>query len=99
MGCLIIVGKDDDGNGTECACFYDSVTETCFGVKMNDLEEAESFREYCKVDLRTLSHQKFVELVNKFREERECKYPSECFCLDCQNDMIVKKKIANGVQM
>lgn len=71
MGCNIIVGRDDNGNGSECACFYDSVTDSCFGVKLNDLEEAESFQGYCKVDLRKLTHKEFIDLLNKFREERE----------------------------
>jgi ABC-type thiamine transport system substrate-binding protein len=69
MGCQIITGKDE--SGMEVACFYDSVTDTCFGVKLNDLEEAESFQKDCKVDLRTLKHEEFVELLNKFREKRE----------------------------
>lgn len=71
MGCNIIVGNEDGGLGIECACFYDSVTDTVFGVKLNDLEEAESFQKYCKIDLRKLSHKEFIELLNKFREERE----------------------------
>ena len=71
MGCNIIVGKDDSGDGVGCACFYDSVTDTVFGVKMNDLEEAEAFHEYCKIDLRRLSHKEFVDLLNKFRDKRE----------------------------
>lgn len=71
MGCKIIVGKDDDGNGVECACFYDSVSDSVFGTKLNDLEEAESFQKYCKVDLRRLTHKEFIELLTKFREERE----------------------------
>lgn len=70
MGCNIIVGKDDSGQGIECACFYDSVTDTVFGIKLSDLEEAESFEKYCKVDLRTLSHSEFVDLLTKFRSER-----------------------------
>lgn len=70
MGCRIIVGKDDNGLGVECACFYDSVTDTIFGVKMNDLEEAESFQDWCGVDLRTLTHQEFINRLNTFREGR-----------------------------
>ena len=70
MGCRIIVGKDADGNGTECACFYDSVTDTVFGVKLNDLEEAEAFQEFVHSDLRLLTHGEFVRLLNVFREER-----------------------------
>ena len=75
MGCRIIVGKDDEGQGVECACFYDSVTDTVFGTKLNDLEEAEAFQEYVKKDhkkdLRQLSHVDFVKFLNLFRESRE----------------------------
>ncbi len=70
MGCRIIVGKNDSGVGVECACFYDSVTDTVFGVILEDLEEAESFQEWNKIDLRTLSHEEFVKELDKFREER-----------------------------
>lgn len=78
MGCRIIVGKDDQGDGVECAIFYDSVTDTVFGVKMNDLEEAEGFQDWVfkrnkirKKDLRQLTHKEFVNLLDEFREERE----------------------------
>lgn len=71
MGCRIIVGHGDDGLGTECAVFYDSVTDTAFGKLMNDLEEAESFQEWVEVDLRTLSDSEFDNLLCKFREMRE----------------------------
>jgi hypothetical protein len=75
MGCRIIVGHDDDGLGTECACFYDSVTGTVFGRQMNDLEEADSFQtwvfEKYKKDLRQLSDVEFSRLLDDFREERE----------------------------
>ncbi len=75
MGCKIIVGRNDSGQGTECACFYDSVTDTVFGVMLEDLEEAESFQtwnlqEWDSEDLRTLSHEEFIERLDKFREER-----------------------------
>jgi hypothetical protein len=71
VGCRIIVGRDDEGTGSECACFYDSVTDTCFGIKLNDLEEAESFQKSIKKDLRTLTHKEFETLLNMFREERK----------------------------
>ncbi len=71
MGCRIIVGTRDDGKGVECACFYDTVTDTVFGIILNDLEEAESFQESIDKDLRQLSHNEFVEELNKFREKRE----------------------------
>jgi len=71
MGCNIIVGRDDSGNGVEVACFYDSVTETVFGEKMSDLEEAEAFQEWAGEDLRRLSSVEFSYRLNKFREKRE----------------------------
>jgi hypothetical protein len=78
MGCGIIVGNNDSGLGNECAVFYDSVTDTCFGTILHSLEEAESFQDWVfkrnkarKKDLRTLTHKEFVELLNKFREEKE----------------------------
>lgn len=57
------------------ACFYDSVTEKCFGYLMNDEEEAESFMLYChnkyKVDLRSLTDKEIENYMYEFRELRE----------------------------
>ena len=64
MGCKIING--DDGS-----CFYDSVTMTCFGIVMEDQEEAESFQDWVDVDLRLLTQKEFEDELTKFREERE----------------------------
>ena len=71
MGCDILVGRSSHGLGLEYACFYDSVTETVFGVLLDSLEEAESFQKSVDVDLRKLSHDEFVKLLNDFREERK----------------------------
>ena len=75
MGCQIIEGKTEGGMGVECACFYDSVTDTVFGKLMNDLEEAESFQKYVmaqeKKDLRQLSVEEFDVLLGAFRDLRE----------------------------
>lgn len=74
MAVKIIVGDDDSGNGIECACFYDTVTDTVFGTKLNDLEEAESFQEWVtdkyKNDLRFFNHAEFENMLGIFREER-----------------------------
>ena len=69
MGCKILVAHNSDG--VEYACFYDSVTETLFGVLLNDLEEAESFMDFVDEDLRQLTHKEFMEKLNKFRGMRE----------------------------
>lgn len=78
MGCMIISGKDDDGNGVECAVFYCSTTGVPFGRIINDLEEAQSFQDWVakknkggKEDLRQLTHREFSDLLYEFREERE----------------------------
>jgi len=71
MGCRIIVGKDDDGLGVECACFYDSVTETVFGPKMSDLEEAESFQKWLGSDPREIKLITLRHLYDGFVEQRE----------------------------
>jgi len=71
MGCKILVGNLDEGTGIEGACFYDSVTDTAFGELLNDLEEAESFQEWVKEDLRELSQKEFSNKLKEFREHRE----------------------------
>ena len=84
MGCRIIAyGKDDDGNGVECAVFYCSTTGVVFGTLLSDLEEAQSFQEWvfdgkfswsrsdARRDLRQFSHQEFCKLLDDFRQERE----------------------------
>ncbi len=71
MGCRILVGNLSEGDGVEGACFYDSVTDTAFGELFKDLEEAESFQNSVKKDLRELSQKEFSDLLKKFRDERE----------------------------
>ena len=78
MGCRILVGKGDSGEGVEYAVFYDSVTDVCFGPLMNNLEEAESFEKFLEghkskkgSDPRTYDVWDLIELYNKFLEERE----------------------------
>jgi len=63
MGCRILVSQDG-------ACFYDSVTESVFGLILEDLEEAESFQKWNEKDLRELTDKEFAENLTKFREER-----------------------------
>jgi len=69
MATLILKGVDENNN--ECACFYDSVTEAVFGVVLKNLEEAESFRTWCNVDLRKLTHDEFIYNLNLFRENNK----------------------------
>jgi len=75
MGTNIIVGRKDDGKGAECACYYDSVTDTVFGVLMNSLAEASEFEDYMKdqyeMDLRVIPNCEFESYVNEFRGEKE----------------------------
>jgi hypothetical protein len=76
MGCRIIAyGRDDDGNGVECAVFYCSTTGVAFGRILSDLEEAESFQSWVyekyNKDLRILTDKQFEDYLNQFRDERE----------------------------
>lgn len=76
MGCRILVGNLDNGGGVECACFYDSTTDSVFGELFNDLEEAESFQKWSdkrkiKKDLRELSSKEFSLRLLNFRDDRE----------------------------
>lgn len=71
MGCQIIVGNLCQGDGTECAVFYDSVTDTAFGMIMENLEEAESFQEWLEDDPRTYDVKNLIGLYSEFKEERE----------------------------
>jgi len=64
MGCRIL-----SGNGG--ACFYDSVTNTVFGVLLDSLSEAEAFEKHIGRDLRALTDKEFIEELDKFREDLE----------------------------
>lgn len=68
MGILILSGIVD--NIVIGACFVDSVTERVFGRVLDDKEEAESFLEWEKRDLRSLSYPEFEKSLSKFRKER-----------------------------
>lgn len=70
MGNRIIVGNLDQGNGVECAIFYDSVTDVVFGPLMTDLEEAESFEEWLPKDARKYKVEELIKLLKKFRDFR-----------------------------
>jgi hypothetical protein len=50
MGCRIIVGREDSGNGRECAVLYCSTTGQAFGPVLDSLEEAEEFMEWLESD-------------------------------------------------
>ncbi len=63
MGCKIL-------NGDAGECFYDSVTMTVFGTVMEDGAEAEEFQNWAGGDLRSLSHDEFVEKMKEFCKER-----------------------------
>ena len=63
MGCRIL------GNDNE-ACFYDSVTMTCFGKVMDGIEEAEGFQLFVKKDLRLLTDSEFEKKLDDFRYRR-----------------------------
>ena len=64
MGCRIL-------HGNAGACFYDSVTDTVFGKLLENKEEAEEFQNWIERDLREVNDDKFEDLLNEFRKERE----------------------------
>ncbi len=64
MGCRILVLRDGR------AVFYDSVTDTAFGVLMDSEYEALEFQNFVKDDLRSLTHSRFMKLLEYFRERR-----------------------------
>lgn len=71
MGNMIIVGNLNQGNGVECAVFYDSVTDVTFGPIMDDLEEAESFEEWLEKDARAYDVKELIRLLGEFKEGRK----------------------------
>ena len=64
MGCRIL-------HGNAGACFYDSVTDTVFGKLLENKEEAEEFQNWIGRDLDISYDEKFENLLNEFRKERE----------------------------
>ena len=69
MGCRILAGV---ANGEQKgACFYDSVTDWCFGPLMNDEEEAVSFMKWLPDDPRGIDDTELRKLYTKFQEEQD----------------------------
>jgi len=67
MGCRILYDKGT-GPDREGACFIDSTDGIAFGPIMEDLDEAEAFRQSLEHDPRRYD---VVELVERYNEWRK----------------------------
>lgn len=68
MGCRVIVGKEESGNGPGCAVLYCSVSGTAFGPLLDNEFEAAGFIGWLKEDPRWYTDGDLVDKLAEFRK-------------------------------